>query len=117
MKQNIIKDKTYAFALKIIKMYQQIGKEKNEYVLSKQLLRSGTAVGASVSEAEHAQSKADFIHKLNIALKEANESLYWINLLKDSGYLSPASYNSLFEDCNEIVSILVAIIKTSKKSK
>lgn len=117
MKKNIIKEKSYEFALKIIQTFQQIVKEKNEYVLSKQLLRSGTAIGALVSESEHAQSKADFINKMNIALKEANETYYWINLLKDSKYIPVESYNFLSSDFHEIISILAAIVKTSKSSK
>ncbi|MBT5420871.1 MAG: four helix bundle protein, partial [Candidatus Cloacimonetes bacterium] len=87
MKENIIRDKSFAFALRIVKMYKYLTLEKKEYVLSKQLLRSGTAIGALIREAEHAESKADFIHKLAIAQKEANETDYWIDLLFQSEYL------------------------------
>ena len=84
MKENVVKDKSFAFALRVVKLYQFLCKEKREFVLSKQLLRSGTAIGASVREAEQAESRADFIHKMSIALKEANESDYWIELLYGS---------------------------------
>ena len=95
MKENIIKDKSFAFALRIVKMYKYLCEKKKEYVLSKQLLRSGTSVGANVREAEQAESKADFVHKLAIALKEANESEYWIELLFQSKYLDDKSYKSI----------------------
>jgi four helix bundle protein len=85
MKKNIVKDKSFDFAIRIVKLYQYLTTEKNEYILSKQLLRSGTSVGAMVRESEHAQSKADFIHKLSIAQKESNETLYWLELLTKTG--------------------------------
>lgn len=112
---NTVKEKSYKFALRIIKAYQYLQKEKNEYVLSKQLLRCGTSIGALVAESENAQSKADFINKLNIALKEANETQYWLSLMKDSEIIDVKTYDSIFADCSEIVALLVAIIKTSKK--
>ncbi len=87
---------------------------KKKFVLSKQLLRSGTAIGALVKESEHAQSKTDFINKLSIGLKEANETGYWLSLLKDSDFLESIAYDSIKNDCEEIIKILVAIIKTSK---
>ena len=90
---------------------------KKKFVLSKQLLRSGTAIGALVKESEHAQSKTDFINKLSIGLKEANETGYWLSLLKDSDFLESIAYDSIKKDCEEIIKILVAIIKTSKNSK
>ncbi|HBK82646.1 MAG TPA: four helix bundle protein, partial [Flavobacterium sp.] len=90
---------------------------KKEYVLSKQLLRSGTAIGALIRESEHAESKADFIHKLSIALKEANESDYWIELLYRSGYLAESEYQTLFSDLDKIIRLLVSIIKTSKANR
>lgn len=117
MKENIIKEKSYKFAIRVVRMYQTITKRSREYVLSKQCLRSGTAVGALVFESEHAQSAADFISKLNIALKEANETLYWLTVLKDTGYLTGKEFNSLFEDAAELVKIIVSIIKTMKKKK
>jgi four helix bundle protein len=117
MKENVIKNKSLEFALRIIKTYQYLIDLKREYVLSKQLLRSGTSIGALVRESEHAESKADFIHKLSIALKEANESDYWIELLFKSNYLTEPEYKSLFTDLDEIIRLLVSIIKTSKGNK
>lgn len=116
-RKNVIKDKSYSLALRIVKLYQYLSTEKREFVLSKQLLRSGTSVGAMVREAEHAESKADFIHKLSIGLKEVNESLYWLELLKDSEYISNIEYNSLNEDAMEVLKLLVSIIKTSKQKR
>ena len=103
MKNNVVKDKSYVFALRVIKAYKFLSEEKREFVLSKQMLRSGTAIGALVREGEHAQSKADFINKMNIALKEANETEYWLMLLKDSDYFDEKSYISQCEDvlCQE----------------
>lgn len=114
MKDNIIKTKSFAFALRIVKLYQHLQTEKKEFVLSKQLLRSGTAIGALVREAEQAESNADFIHKLAIALKEANESDYWIELLFQAGYIEENSFNSIILDLKEILKLLTSIIKTSK---
>ena len=113
-KDSAVHVKSYAFALRVVRLYQYLTSEKREYVLSKQLLRSGTAVGALVRESEHGQSKADFIHKLQIALKEANESLYWIELLHDAGYLNVDGFDSLYPQAEELVKLLVSIIKTSK---
>jgi four helix bundle protein len=113
-KENIIANKSYNFALLIVKTYLFLSKEKHEFVLSKQLLRSGTAIGALVSESRFAQSKPDFIHKLHIAIKEANETRYWINLLHDSDFITTSMYDSLLPDIDEIISILSSIIKTSK---
>ena len=115
-KPNVIKDKSFAFALRIVKMYQFLV-DKKEYVMSKQLLRSGTAVGALVREAEHAESKADFIHKMAIAQKEAIETEYWIELLFQSEYLEAKMYNSMITDNREINKVLSSIIITSKNNK
>lgn len=93
-----------------------LSSEKKEFVLSKQILRSGTAVGALIKEAEHAQSKADFLNKMNIALKEANETEYWLMLLKDSGYIGDESFNPLFANNSELIKLLVSIVKTTKRS-
>ena len=114
MKENIIKTKSYAFAVRIVKACQYLSKQQGEFVLSKQLLRSGTAIGALVAESENAQSKADFINKLNIALKEANETQYWLSLLKDTNFLEENVFVSMNSDCNELVALLVSIIKTTK---
>lgn len=113
--KNIIADKSYNFALRIIRLYTHLKEKQKEFILSKQLLRSGTSIGALVSEAKFAQSTADFIHKNSIALKEANETLYWINLLKDSGFIDEKMYTSIAADVNELISLLVSIVKTSKK--
>ena len=113
-KDNLIVQKSYNFALRIIKLYKFLSSEKKEFVLSKQVLRSGTAIGALVKEAEHAQSKADFINKMNIALKEANEAEYWLMLLKDSEYIDPSRFESMHLDVVEILKLLVSIVKTSK---
>jgi len=115
-KPNIIKDKSFTFALRIIKMYKSLI-EKKEFVLSKQVLRSGTSIGALVREAEHAESKADFIHKMAIAQKEANETDYWIELLHQSDYLDKEGYESMNTDILEINKLLASIIISSKKSR
>ncbi|MDD2229228.1 MAG: four helix bundle protein [Candidatus Cloacimonetes bacterium] len=113
-KENIVADKTFSFALKIITLYKDLSSNKQEYVLSKQILRSGTSIGANVSEATEAKSKADFVHKISIALKAARETEYWIRLLIGAEYISPS--NPLKEDINEVIRILTAIIKTSKEN-
>jgi four helix bundle protein len=113
-KDNIVASKSYAFALRIIKLYKYLVSEQKEYVLSKQILRSGTSVGALIKEAEHAQSKKDFINKMNIALKEANETEYWLMLLKDSDYIDEKSYNSIYPDSVELIKLLASIVKSSK---
>ena len=114
MKENVLKIKSFAFALRSIKCYQYLQQHKNEYVLSKQLLRSGTSIGANIRESEHAQSKADFVHKLSIALKEVNESAYWLELLHQSGYLEEEEFNSIYNECIELLKMLTSIVKTSK---
>ncbi len=117
MKESVIRNKSYKFALRIIKAFKYLKEEQREFVLSKQMLRSGTAVGALVREAEYGQSKADFIHKLSIALKEANETEYWLLLLKDSDYITIESFHSIHTDCVELIKLLTSIINTSKKAK
>jgi four helix bundle protein len=117
MRDNVLKDKSFAFAVRVVKLYQYLAARKQEYVLSKQLLRSGTSVGAMVREAEHAQTRADFIHKLSIAQKEINESIYWLDLLASTDYLSPAQAASLQTDAIELLKILTAIIKTTKSTQ
>jgi four helix bundle protein len=114
--KNVLKEKSYAFALRIIKAYKYLVKEQGEYVLSKQLLRCGTAIGALVREAEYAQSKADFVNKMSVALKEANETEYWILLLRDSKYITAAISKSVLEDCQESLRLLVSSINTAKKN-
>ena len=115
MKENVIKSKSYGFALRMIKAYKYLTQEQREFVISKQALRSGTSVGAQIREAEHAQSTPDFIHKLSIALKEANETEYWLCLLKDSDYIDEKMFTSIHRDCLELIKLLTSIIKTTKK--
>jgi four helix bundle protein len=111
---NPLKQKSYALALEIVRCCQKLTAERRDYVLSKQLLRSGTSVGANIVEANQAQSRADFIHKLSIALKESVETEYWLNLLRDSSYLSVDEANRLIRDCSEVGRMLTAAIKTAK---
>ena len=115
MGENILKIKSYAFAIRIVKLSQYLQNSKKEFVLSKQILRSGTSVGALIREAEYGQSKIDFVHKMSIALKEANETEYWIDLLKDTGYIENKLFKSLEIDCKELLKLLIASIKTAKK--
>ena len=115
MKENLLKIKSYAFAIRIVKLSQFLQTEKKEFVLSKQVLRSGTAIGALNREAEFGQSKADFISKMSIALKEANETEFWLCLLKDTGYVEQNLFDSLSTDCRELIAMLVATVKTAKK--
>lgn len=111
----ILEEKTYSFALRIIKAYRYLT-EKNEYILSRQLLRAGTSIGANCREATYAQSKLDFIGKLSIALKETNETIYWIELLHDSDFIDNDSFKSIHADGLEILKLLISIIKTSKSN-
>lgn len=112
--ENIILDKTYAFALKIISVYKHLSVEKREFVLSKQLLRSGTSIGANMEEAQGGQSQRDFLAKISISYKEARESSYWIRLLRDSDYLTAEEANSLLNDCDEVIKIIGSIQKSIK---
>jgi four helix bundle protein len=116
-KKNIIKVKTYDFAKAIVRICQYLQREKKEFVLSRQLLRSGTAPGAQVREAEQAESRKDFVHKMSIGLKEANETAYWLNLLKDTDYLSREQFAPLHKECTEIICILVSIVKSSREKE
>lgn len=116
-KKDVIKEKSFSFALRIVKLSKVVQDERREWVLSKQLLRSGTAIGALVREAEHAESKADFIHKMAIAQKEANETAYWPELLFQSAILNEKEYASIIKDQTDISRILASIILTSKGTK
>ena len=111
-----IHEESKRFALEIIKLYSFLNKEKNEYILSKQLLRSGTSIGANVRESKNAQSKLDFLNKINIALKEADETQYWLELLYESNYISEEQFRSLFNDSKIIVGTLVNIVKSVKEN-
>ena len=111
-----IEQRSYQFALRIIKAYKFLTKQKDEYVMSKQMLRSGTSVGALMREAKFAQSRADFVNKASIALKEANETLYWIELLYESEYIDDKTFKSIHQEADEITAILASIVKTTKEN-
>lgn len=113
---NIIVAKSKLFALRIIKLYQHLVADYREYVLSKQILRSGTSIGANIKEATRAESKPDFYHKMAIALKEASETEYWLELLHESGYLPDSQFKSIYNDCQELLRILMAITKKQNKT-
>lgn len=114
-RDNVLVDKSFSFAVRIVNLYKYLCSEKKEFVLSKQLLRSGTSIGANISESQDAQSTNDFISKLSIALKEARESKYWIELLKETEYLTNTEVSSILNDLEEILKLLVSIIKTTKE--
>lgn len=116
MKENVLIDKSKDLALRIIRMYKYLCDEKKEFVLSKQVLRSGTSIGANIREANRSQSKKDFIAKLNISLKEADETMYWLELLHESDYLDDDSFISINTDTEELVKLLVSIIKSTKSN-
>lgn len=114
MRENVVKVKSFAFAVRVVRLNQYLCAEKREFVLSKQLLRSGTSVGAMVREAEHAESKTDFKHKMGIAQKEINESICWLELLKETEYLTQEQFESIHADAIEIIKLITSIIKTTK---
>ena len=114
---NIIVSKSYSFAVRCVKLYQYLQEEKHDYTICKQLLRSGTSIGANVQEAVRGYSKADFSAKMSISLKEASESEYWIELLRDTGYITPAQAESLLTDCKELIKILMTIVKSAQTIK
>ena len=116
MKENVVKTKSFAFAVRVVKLYQFLINEHKEYVLSKQVLRCGTSVGAIVREAEHSESTADFVHKLAIAQKEINETIYWLELLKETNYLSQDQFESINADAVELIKLITSIIKTTKSN-
>ena len=115
-KKSIIKNKSFAFAVRTIKLFQFLTEIKKEYVLSKQLLRSGTAIGALVREAQNAESTKDFIHKLGIAQKECDETIYWLELLKETEYLNEKEFESINHEAVELLKMLRSAIITSKKN-
>ena len=114
MKENILKDKSYTFALEVIQTYKHLASQQKEFFLSKQILRSGTSIGANIEEAEGAQSKRDFLHKISISFKEAKETKYWLRLLKDSDLMDNLKADKLLNDVDELIKIMTAIIKTTK---
>ncbi len=111
---SILKIKSFDFAVRIIKLYKFLKKQHSEYELSNQLLRSGTSVGALIREAEHAESRKDFSHKLSISLKEANESIYWLELLYATEYMNKTMFDSMLKDATELLKMLIASVKTTK---
>ena len=115
MKNNLISEKSKQFALRIINLYRYLCDNQKEYILSKQLLRSGTSIGANIREAVYGQSKADFYAKMYIALKEASESSYWLELLHESGYLDDKSFDSIYSACIELLKLLTSITKKCKE--
>ncbi len=116
MADSILRDKSYSFAIRVVNLGRHLQSNQKEFILSKQIIRSGTAIGALLREAEFGQSKADFISKMYISLKEANETDYWLNLLFDTGLIEEIPYNSIKADCKEIIAMLVSSIKTLKSS-
>ena len=116
MKENIIKIKSFDFAVRIVHLFKFLKDDKKEFVLSKQLLRSGTSVGAMIREAEHAQSKADFIHKLSIAQKEINETIYWLELLQATDYLNTKQFENIHANAIELIKLITSSIKTAKSN-
>ena len=113
--ENPIATKSFDFAVRIVKLCTYLQKDKNEYTLSKQLLRSGTSIGANIAESQEAQSRPDFISKLSISLKEAAETNYWLRLLKATGFLAEQEFTSVYSDCREIEKMLTSIIKSSRE--
>ena len=114
MSENIVAEKSKRFAVRIVRLYQYLSEEKKEYVLSKQLLRSGTSIGANIKEALQGQSKNDFIAKMSISLKEATESEYWLDLLYETEYLTKEQYDSIRADCGEVARLLTSIVKSAR---
>ena len=114
MPRHVVRDKSFAFALRIVNLCRSLAEERREFVLSRQLLRSGTAIGALVREAEQAESRADFVHKMSIALKEANETQYWIDLLHQADYIDGRGFTSIQATNTELLKLLTAIVKTTK---
>ena len=114
--ENIIEDKSFRYAIRIVNLYKYLCRTKKEFVLSKQLLRAGTSIGANVAESQQAQSRADFIAKLSIALKETSETKYWLRLLKATDYLTDEESRSIYADCVELEKLLVTILKSTKQA-
>ena len=112
--ENVVKEKSFEFSVRIVNLYKHLTANKQEYVLSKQLLRAGTSIGANICEAEQAQSASDFISKLSISLKESNETDYWLRLLYRTEYLNNLEYSSIIADCRDLTKILTSIIKSLK---
>ena|ERR1035437_2192417 len=116
MKENILLDKSFVFAVKIVKLVKSIQDQKKEYLLTKQLIRSGTSIGANIREGNNGESKADFIHKLSIAQKECSETIYWLELLKETDYITEAQFINIQTDAIELIKLLTTILKTTKSN-
>ena len=114
---NVVADRSMEFAVRIVRLYKYLREEKQEFILSKQLLRSGTSIGANVQEALRGQSRKDFVSKMNIALKEVAETEYWIELLHRTDYINKVEFDSIFKDCKEITKILMSIVKTTNATE
>ena len=113
---NVLVDKSFQFAIRTVKLYKYLCEDKKEFILSKQLLRAGTSIGANINESQDAQSKNDFVSKLSISLKEGRESKYWLELLKETDYLTNKEAESILNDLEEVIKLLVSIIKTTKEN-
>ncbi len=116
MKRNVLKEKSFLFAVRVVNLYKYLSEEKNEFILSKQLIRSGTSVASLIRESVNAESKLDFIHKLSIAQKECDETVYWLELLKETKYLTQSQYESLVTDLIELLKIIRSVILTTKQN-
>lgn len=116
MKDNVVKDKSFDFSVRIVKLYRYLTTEKQEYIMSKQVFRCGTSIGANICEAVQGSSSADFVAKLSISLKEASETDYWLRLLHKTGYLEKDQFDSIVEDCQELIKLLTVIIKKTKEN-
>ena len=116
MKDNVVKEKSFEFSVRIVNLYKHLTTSRQEHIISKQLLRSGTSIGANICEAEQAQSTLDFLSKMNISLKESAESDYWIRLLHRTGYLNDEEYKSIIKDCRDLTKLLVSIVKSTKEN-
>ncbi len=116
MKDNVVKDKSFEFSVRIVNLYRYLTAEKQEYVMSKQVFRSGTSIGANICEAVQGISTADFVAKLSISLKEASETDYWLRLLHRTGYIEDEQFDSIIKDCQELIKLLIVIIKKTKEN-
>ncbi len=116
MKDNILSLKSFAFAVRTLKLMKYLDRIDGGYIVGKQIARSGTSIGAMISESEHAESRKDFVHKLNLGLKEANETRYWLELLFETGYISKRMFESLYMDCEELIKLLAASVKTARNN-
>jgi len=115
-KKNIVREKSFAFSVQIVKLYKLLSEERKEFVMSKQLLRSGTSIGSNIREADNAESKADFIHKMGVAQKEIDETLYWLELLKETAYITDYEFSSVYSEGEEIIKLVKRILITAKKN-